>query len=949
MAKILVLLALNLFLAPVGYGKTKGPEKVTRWEYLLKLIEEEEKTINMVKRKTDHLLYRQFELLTEKIKLYKEKDNQRFLDLSTKGQKISRKKAFKRTLKRYEKARKFGLNILKRYPRTRYKAAIYHTLALNSRDYAYDKRELGYLRNAIKLSRKKSEVWYLSMTSLAEYYYNNKKYKKAVSIYSRVIHNKSDEWHTKNLYNYGWCLLKTHKFEQAISRLEEGYKLSLDKKYIDFREQIMQSLVSFYVIGKQIDRGIAFVMKHDKSPYEALTRFARKTSEKGFYKETEQLIKLAEDNFDSKKKDEQLADLRLFQFDFYNQYKRDTPLFKIAKDLTQIKLNDYQRDEAVRKISDKSRVEQMILKKDFDKVASSYNVKRLSKLESYFDFLAILDKKNDAMYRFFTAETLYSVHEFKRALKSYKRALETQLKTPSKMDLNRKAVDGIFSSIDFAKFPKEREKDELIYAYSNFLQLWPKDPKSPKVHQKLFAIYLSRSDHKNIELSLNNYIKGFPKEKEMHRKLFKQWMDLSIALKKPYLLARLVNEMQKGKLGFPKEEIKKAEVILATLLFGKFQKMNEKGDTEDAIAGYKKIFYDIHFPQSVKAESGFNIGILYIDLSESAKSVKWFKKAFPLFTEKEQDKKRVFLEKMSKRSALLQDFLNAAHIQRLVLDNFCHTKKKNISNLQQSISFDLANDYVLRALHTFKTYRKCVSDTSSIETAIITHLFRNSHVDELFSFVNSYKLAPKHKTLLSGYYERIFWKRFESRADRKSIARQMARLKDKELIDIVIGVSKYLTLSNQMDDLLESPIEIGEVFEPQKFNEQLSSRIASFVKIVEGQTKLLEIGNPQLSLFVYDELAESLFTLSNEISNYSPTSAPKELKTEFSKQMKIVAKTFLDQAHANIDASESFMYKYELLSPNARDIVSGNEALDSVNLRMPAKIMANTFDLEEKR
>ncbi len=947
MSKLLLFLVFSFLQTSSIYAKKAEPSKVSRWEYLLKLIEEEEKTINMVKRKTDHLLYRQFELLTEKIKLYKEKENRKFLDMSTKGQKIPRKKAFATTLRKYEKARKFGLSIIRSYPRTRYKAAIYHTLALNSRDYAYDNRELGYLTKAIKLSRKQSEVWYLSMTSLAEYYYNNKKYNKAVSIYSQIIHNNTDEWHTKNLYNYGWCLLKTHKFDHAINRLEEGYKLSFEKNYIDFREQIMQSLVSFYVIGKQINRGIAFVMKYDKNPYNALTRFARKTSEKGFFNETEQLITLAEDNFDQKKKDEQLADLRLFQFDFYNQYKRDSKLFNIAKDLTLIKLNEYQQEEAVRKISAKSRDEQMILKKDFDKVASSYDVKRLSNLEAYFDYLSILDKQNEAMYRFFTAETLYSVQEFQKALKSYKLALETQLKTPSKMDLNRKAIDGIFSSIDFSKFSKEREKDELIYAYTKFLQLWPKDPKSPQVHQKLFAIYLSRSDHKNIEVSLNNFIKAYPKDKETHRKLFKQWMDLSIAQKKPYLLATLVNEMQKGKLGFQKAEIKKAEVILATLLFGKFQKMNKKGDTEGAITGYKKIFYDIHYPQSVKAEAGFNIGILYIDLSESAKSVKWFKKAFPIFSEKERNNKRIFLEKMSKRSALLQDFLNAAHIQRLVLDNFCNTKDKNLQNLQQSISFDLANDYALRALHTFKTYRKCVDDTSTVETTIITHLFRNSHTDELFSFVNSYKLTQKHKVLLSGYYERIFWKNYNNRSSRKSIARQMARLKDQELKEIIIGVSKHLTLSNKMDDLLDSPIQIGESFDPQKFNDQLSKRIASFVALVEGQTQLLEIGNPQLSLFVYDELAKALFSLSNEVASYSPKSAPKQLKQEFEKQMKIVSKTFLDQAYANIDAGESFMYKYELLSPNTRNIVSGNEALDSVNLRMPAKIMANTFDLEK--
>ena len=50
----------------------------------------------------------------------------------------------------------------------------------------------------------------------AEYYYNNKNWKSAIYQYKLVIDNKDDEWYSKNLLNYGWCLLKTHEFDGAI-------------------------------------------------------------------------------------------------------------------------------------------------------------------------------------------------------------------------------------------------------------------------------------------------------------------------------------------------------------------------------------------------------------------------------------------------------------------------------------------------------------------------------------------------------------------------------------------------------------------------------------------------------------------------------------------------------------------------------------------------------------
>lgn len=945
---LLCLLTLPANLAQANEPQTTKVKKteIDRWTYLLKLIEEEEKTINMVKRKTDHLMYRLFELKTERIKLYKEKENKAFLSADHNKKKISRKKAFRQTLNRYNSTRRYGLSILKRYPRTRYKAAIYHTLALNSRDYAYDNRELGYLYKAIKNTRKRSETWFLAMTSLAEYFYNEKKYKRAVGLYDQIINNTEDQWHTKNLYNYGWCLLKTHKFKRAIDRLEEGYKLSFNTKYIDFREQIMHSLVSFYVLGKEIDRGIKFVMEYDKRPFEALARFARKTSEKGFFAETEKLVDLAEDNFDKGKETEQLADLRLFQFDFYDQYRRDSKIFEMAGELASIKLTDYQKEEAIRKISEKARTEQIILKKDFDKVQKAYSVARLDNLIKYFGHLSKLDRPNDAMYRYFTAETLYSVQEYKRSLKEYKVALETQLKTPSKMDLNRKVMDGIFSSIDFARLKKEEEKNELEYAYLKFLQLWPKDKKAPTVHQKLFAIYLSRKDHQKMEDALAGYNKAFPKDDEVQRKLFRQRMDLSIKDEDTFRLATLVKKMQGGYLEFQREETKKSEVILANLLFNKFQKMNEEGATEDAIAGYKKVFYNAHYPQSTIAEAGFNIGILYTDIYEAAKSVKWFKKSFPLFTDKEKMVKKDYIEKMSKRSALLQDFLNAAHMQRIVLDNFCHLKKENKKNLEQALAFDLANDYVLKALHTYNTYKHCSADPHGAQAHMITHFFRNGHSRNLLSFVSEHNLYGPHKTALLDYYERLYWRNYTDQAQKSLFRHELKLLKDERIDRTLAAVKKLENYTDKYENFFRSPIVMGQTFDPAKFNKGLNDRATKLAQMVADSKTLLDAQNPQLTLMVYEQTRNALKSFAQEIESYRPQGMPEEFNKQFLPQMKMLAGTFSKKADTQWASANKLANDYEILPAKRAKSSADSNVLDLVDIRMPASLMANTFDLD---
>ena len=181
---------------------TKEEFEKQRWNRIHKLIQDEINTIKKARSKSVKLQYRLFELMSEKVKLYKEKENKEFMAKKMKyGKKIKRQDIFKKTVSLYKEANAYGLGLLRKYPKTSYKAAIYYTLALNSRDFAYDNKELSYLRNAIKYSKGQRNVNYLARTSLAEYYYNKKNWKAAIYQYEIVLNNKDDEWYTKNLLN----------------------------------------------------------------------------------------------------------------------------------------------------------------------------------------------------------------------------------------------------------------------------------------------------------------------------------------------------------------------------------------------------------------------------------------------------------------------------------------------------------------------------------------------------------------------------------------------------------------------------------------------------------------------------------------------------------------------------------------------------------------------------
>jgi hypothetical protein len=921
-----------------------------RWSVLLKLIDEEEKTISAVKKKNSGLKYRLFELKTERIKIWQKKENEDYMDKSTKGIKISRAKAFKNTRSLYKKTMEYGLKIVRQHPRSQMVPATYYTLALNSRDYAQDNREYGFLQKAIKHSPHNSDINYFARTSLAEYYYNNKKYKKAVRLYEQITKNKQDEWYTKNLYNYGWCLLKTHKFDKAINTLEDAYRLSGTGSYINFQDQIMVGLTSFYVMGKQIKRGKDFILNEAQNKYDALFKFTKKVSAKGHYEESLDLLKLIPDYFDQKKGKEQLADLTLFKFDFYKQFNQKEEMFKVAQRLNKIALTKDQKEDAIHKIATEVGDQQQILKKSFDKHGQSYEIALLRKVNHYFDILANIDPQNKSKYLYFKAESHYSVQEFTMALPLYKLALEIHLKTPSEMDVKKKSMEGIFSCIEFARLTKEKELNELEYAYLKHIEIWPKTKKSQQIYPKLFSLYLSKNQLDKTQKTIDQYIESFKADRKKQQELFTVQLDKIIKMKDSNLLADKINLLNNGYLKFDQATVLKTEKILATMLFNKYQELNKKGESKLALNGYKKIFYTDKYPQAIKADAAFNMGIIYVDLLESKNAIKWFEKGLPLFTNEEKAKRRNYLETISLRASLLQDLLNAAQLKKLVLQEFCkETPKKNYQTLKQAITFDLANDYIAKSLHTFETYKKCTNqDLTQVKEQILDHLFINGHESKMISFINDHKLKTIFRDKVGQYYEQLYWKyRDSNKSLELQYVSRIKRTKCQSCKLFVKAQKEYMKFLNHIKKYKNAYIRLSTPFNPQKFNQKLNKRISSLKPLLDKGEKAIEIAHPEYSILVFEKMVEIIEMSSNEIAELDPSIEDKNFYQQFKNQMQMVARNIAGQKMAIKTRVDNLIQENNLYTAQQNKTHFAYDILQISDIRNPASSMASTLDIQE--
>lgn len=929
--------------------KNKEAFEKKRWNHILGLINEEMRTINMVRRKSQKLMYRLFELKSEKIKLYKEKENKEFMAKKMKyGKKIKRHQVFKRTIQLYKEANKFGHMLLRKYPRTHYKAAIYYTLALNSRDFAYDSKELGYLKKAIKFSANQRKVRYLATTSLAEYYYNNKKYHMAVTQYEKIIDNREDEWLTKNLYNYGWCLLKTKKFNAAINRLEDSYKSSANEFYVDMSEQVMTSLVSFYVYGKQIDRGIAFINKHAWDKTESLLKLAQKASAKGYYPETQKIVKDLEDRIDAKKKTELYADLRLFQFEVYKQYHKKDQLLKITKMFPSLKLNDYQREDAIRKVSDVVGTKQIILKKDFSKHDQSYDRNTLNEIVTYFNILSKINKPEKAQYEYYIGETYYSVNEHKKALASYKTSLKDYDKTPSKEDLRAKNMDAIFSCIESNKFSEKERRSELKLAFNKYLSYWPRDKKAQEIYPRLYALHAKTKNYPKMQKSIDRYIAAFPKDKKIQQDLYRAQLHFLIKDENTQLLSTKIMSMRKGYLGFAATEVKKSEEILANILFKSFHKMNTEGKPKDALAGYQDIHFTEYYPSAIRAEAAFNMGMIYTDLRDNNNAIKWYQKSFDFYSKKEKKDKRVFLEKMALRTSLLQDFLYAAKLNKFILKNYCAEKKANKQIFINAVTNDLANDFVTKVFYTLEKQMHCIQKfPKSLKKEILVHLFENKHEKSFRTFVDQYKITNTFRKEVAHYTERLFWKYYGvNPAKQKMYFYRLKTIKYDDSTKLVVkAVRRYNKLAKKIKYYKRNSFSTSGMKKPDLFSRKLQKRIGNLQPVVAEANQIFELGHGQVSILVYDLLTDLTDSLANEILAYSLPIKDKNFQKQFKAQMKMVASNFIKQKNDFKLSAQQLVEKYELLLTNRTHSHVASEILNITDIRPQASDLAITFGL----
>jgi len=886
----------------------------SRWSELMTLVNQEMKILENARRKGPELYYRMLELHSEKLKLIHQKNNKDFLEKSKVTNVSSQKESFfSESREYYAKTRDFGLKILKDYPTTNRRAEVKFAMAINSRDFARDNITERYLLETISLINDPAHpLRHHAETALADFYYNEKKFHDAIKYYERVIKKTQDEWLTKHLFNISWCYLKVREFSKAISSIKEAYFLSKKGTYVNIKDQTLENVGSFYVYAGIPLEGLDFYLKNEKDPLAYLMPMARKAWDKGHEKEAAVILDESQKMVDNNNWKQYQEELFHYYLDFYRQYNRFTDHEKTSKQLVgfyraaqEEKMTVAMKDDAIEKMRSLAGFLQVKLIKDMKEDQGQYDDKELKLVLGFFTHLIELDHTRKVEYFYFRAETYYSIRRFKDSAPGYVESV-VEAKLIKNEDHARKALNSLLALTGLEVLPKEENKKYLVFAYSEHLELWPRDPMSEKIYPKLFEIYRDGKEDLLGMTLLKVFNKNYPEHLKAQQVLMTKILDQYIDKKDTVKLAHAVQEFKAGFLSLSKETIEKTEIVLGNILFIQYQGLAQKGEKKEAALGFEEIYGNKLYTDKVKSQSAFFAAMTYLELGNTEKSFDWLKTAWAKMTPEEKLERRDEHLKFAERTYKLQDFVTSYDLSLDLLKEYCALKDKIQDRLYQvAVMTALVEDETEKAELVIDKHSNCIGKSSINEDSlnqVYNHYEKKGNLSKLKKFVKKNDVEP-YNTQYRLTLQKWYWEKSDSSL-KAQILKEYKNLNHAETLVWLDEAEKFLAAQKRFDLMSEAHIWNKQLFDGILFNQSLETyllEVQKFKSDFQGLT-----GSRQLDLaLISTKLLADMYAMSGEkIKALSPAGMDPQMIKDFKGAMKQVASQLIgasDQYQKNLD------------------------------------------------
>ncbi|MEK6625933.1 MAG: hypothetical protein AABY86_13230, partial [Bdellovibrionota bacterium] len=414
----------------VVIGTVTAWAQTDRRTQLLNLVNEELQEIIRLNRQVSvrnpNLLLRLAELYLEKARILKEIENEKYLSTEAdKRNQISKKDMFRESTKYYVKAQKACLILLKRFPTFKGRGDVFYILAFNAKEFQHADKAKKYFEYAVKHSNDSSATSRKSKLAVAELYYNEQKFEKAIRNYEESLREVKGRWWTKDAFNLAWCYFRNGQKAKGIGLLHKIFDLSKRSEFYDMSHEVKRDLALFYVDAGRTDEAIKFYRSIGEDISTYLVKVAQHLIEQSKYSYAIQVLKEA---LPLVKTREQKIDIHIMLLEINEKYgtvNNHLSSFNALVSMHNESALQGNHFELTKYHGEKyaAILQKAVLSKDAEKDKKRKKEKAQFAI-SYFLGLSKLNKSSAHAYFLHTAETLFGVGRFEESAAYYEKAAQ---------------------------------------------------------------------------------------------------------------------------------------------------------------------------------------------------------------------------------------------------------------------------------------------------------------------------------------------------------------------------------------------------------------------------------------------------------------------------------------------------------------------------------------------
>lgn len=851
-------------------------QAASKWQKLYGIVQKDIKTIEALKSRDLTLKIRLFELYGERLTLILEKESEYKISYLENNDKTQLKQIERLKQNNLIKINKISESIEKQTRDRNILGKINYYKALNY--YLVKNYKVFY--KFIKIAEKQSTDEKLNFKirmKLADYYYNEKKYKRSKIYYLKILKVES-RWKTRFHFNLAWSYLKLSDSVRALKHVKIAYELSKDKNNFIIGDQLINSIIMMYAYANKTKEGIKFLKENKLASFDILLKYLHYTFEHGeklklehITKEIESLSLTPDQEYQLLAKKvlimRTLRQRRALQREFL-AFKKKIPLFNKSK-----KPIKFESKEALISAinSYTGYLQELIRSKRLIKEKTRNSYIRYAGYN--FNILKEIDPKNALKYSYYEGETFFSLSKYRQATLVYARALKNHRKNKGKKTKYiDKTFDSLFKSLEKSSKPSTKI---LIFSYKTYIYYFPSGNKTAQIYERLLNLYQTRNDNKAVIATLKNYNKSFPTKMNIQRNYYKSVLNKYIDKKDINSLRSLSKKVEKGFLSFKRDEILKIRHIINQIQLEEYDQYAMNGELKKGLSGFTLLFNDKKNERSLRVNAlekklyYLNKNLEYKELSSSMLIALSFLKKNEI---KSRYKKVLFYTENICLSQYLNECFN-------LVETLVERKGMRVTATIDEIYFKSAVLLEKKFSTLYNMAKSEVRKNYLLQNLMLSYPGLTS---EKFNLMINDKVQS---SLVKFEVERRFWSIYFSTLDITKALKFIEKTQYKLLKNKLIKNSrKFLKIKNKLRVRLpETPTQKYITFQIfSKFNENLVQSFLSITKEINNDLSALDQNFvPQYLSIVITKLRKE----TERIKKYTPVSKDEELEKAINKEL----------------------------------------------------------------